>query len=152
MNDNPSERFGDFVEDVLKLNREKTVFGIPQDNLDDSRFGYFGIFEFYDDIKFQEVDGAFMIIVNLVRAESVSLVISEVIARFFIDGQSNDIYVDFVTYNGHADTFTYFQAEFQITPSGFVVPYLNTETMDIEPYKTTSDTVRGVFELVFIML
>jgi hypothetical protein len=77
--------------------------------------------------------------------------IDEVISNSWIDAQSSDIYIDFVTYNGNADLFTYVAAHFSVTPTGYVENELEMETVDFEPYKNAGDWVRGFFEMIFLI-
>ena len=80
-----------------------------------------GFFKYYEDVKPEEgVEGAFMIMYNIKTAEELQLVASEMIARFFLDSQTNSLIVDFVTYNGSTDVFSYVLTSFEVNPSGFV--------------------------------
>jgi hypothetical protein len=70
----------------------------------------------------------------------------------WIDRQTNALYIDFSTYNGHIGMLSYINILIEISAAGSVEKNIKTTSMNVEPYNSGADSVRAVLEVLFILL
>ena len=146
---NESAKFADFYPMVWQ---QSTLDMFDHSDCEDhTPYGYLELFQYDPDIGAMH-EGGYGFSLNSFSVKELTADLLYLYNGKFVDRQTVTLYVDFVLYNGHLNVLTYVTMRFQGDQSGCVSSIVEIQPIKAEIYKTLQDIMRGVGEVLYVIV